>query len=294
MAARAVVERIAAVVRLLPALLLESGPPRPLAVSRIPTVPPPDPSSVVPPSLFTVGALDGDSLGILLGVSLGAMLGWSDGALLGSVLGLPLGESEAVVASVNIGVMLGTVLGASLKVSRPGDESGVLVHSGHCGIGPARGMEVSVCNNDRNLFCRKHRSEYDLSTYTSTVVTNRCLHLQSRIVFLRHAIGFASQWRQSVAYRIRAAWMHSPQESEQHGSVHHASPTMSDLFPASMPSPDRYGIAWKPVRPRTSRAISGPEKPHDRAGANIIGPILLSILRSFDAASEQSTRMCTT
>jgi uncharacterized membrane protein len=61
-----------------------------------------------------------------------------------------------------------------------------------------------------------------------------------------------------------------------------------------MPSPDRYGIAWKPVRPCTSRAISGPEKPHDRAGATIIGPILLSILRSFDAVSEQSTRMRTT
>jgi hypothetical protein len=162
---RAVAETIVAVVRLLPPLRIESGPPRPLVVSRIPTVPLP-----VPPLLFAAGAADAeDSLGTLLGVSLGAKLGWSDGALLGSVLGLLLGESEAVVVSISTGVMLGTVLGASLKVSLPGDKSGVLVHFGHCGIGPARGMEVSICN-DRTLGYRNNSSECDLSARPSTVV----------------------------------------------------------------------------------------------------------------------------
>jgi hypothetical protein len=150
---RAVVERIVAVVRLLLPLLLESGPTRPLVVSRIPTVPPSDPSSV--PPLFTEGAIDGYSLGTLLGASLGARLGWSDVELLGSALGLLLGESEVVIMSISTGVMLGTVLGASLKVSLPGDENGVLVHFEHCGIGPASGMELSVCNKDRNLGFRK-------------------------------------------------------------------------------------------------------------------------------------------
>jgi hypothetical protein len=139
---RTAVETIVAVVRLLPPLRIESGPPRPLVVSRIPTVPP-----FVPPPLPTAGAANvGDSLG----TSLGAKLGWSDGALLGSALGLLLGESDSVVVSINTGAMLGTVLGASLKVPLSGDKRGVLVHFGHCGIGPARGMEVSVCK-DRNL-----------------------------------------------------------------------------------------------------------------------------------------------